>query len=96
MDADVSGNLNVQETRILQSSRIEWPLSLAVAAPYTFPIAQLTMNNTGTNLVGYFTLELSNGLLIMSILRVSIFGGLYCVRRRWCDDRSAGIYKGII
>ena len=61
MDADVSGNLNVQETRILQSSRIEWPLSLAVVAPYTFPIAQLTMNNTGTNLVGYFTLELSNG-----------------------------------
>jgi len=62
-NADISGNLNVQETRILQSSRIKWPLLLATVAPHTFPIAEMTMDVQGINLLGYFTLELNQGPL---------------------------------
>jgi len=62
-NCDISKNLNVQETRILQSSRVKWPLLLATVAPYTFPIAELTMDVQGINLLGYFTLELNQGPL---------------------------------
>jgi len=60
-NCDISANLDVQQTRLLQSSSIKWPLSSALFAPYTFPIASLIMNNQGTNLLGYFTLELNKG-----------------------------------